>query len=224
MTIPDRMLGPGEEVLVPVYLGAPDRIKGLQFTLQADPHFVEISGIEFGLADQNHILWTEGNSETLNLSWDAGYSNILDLPGGSVPPLLTLKLRAVQAAPLSRALRLDQRGISPEAYLENLSGYETKPLALDYHSALVDRLVLLPPVPNPAGAFTTVQWTLPREGEAYLELRDSWGRVCAQLQERFYAGTHTWTIERSQVPGPGLYILTVRAMGQWQSQKVLFIE
>ncbi|MBK8654388.1 MAG: hypothetical protein IPN20_10885 [Haliscomenobacter sp.] len=224
LRLQDRMLTPGEDVLVPVYLGDPERTKGLQFTLQADPQLVEITGLEYGLASQNHLFWTEEHPETLNLSWDAGYSNAPDLHDGSVPPLLVLKLRAVQAVPLSRALRLDQRGLSPEAYLESLSGYDTEPLALDYRSSLAGRFVLLPPVPNPAGAYTTVQWMLPQEGEARLELRDSWGRVCAQLQKQFYAGSHTWTIERSQVPGPGLYIVTVRALGQWQSQKVLFIE
>ncbi len=224
LTMQDRVLVPGEEVLVPVYLGDPQHTMGVQFTLQSDPNLVEITGLEYGMAGQEHVLWTEENPESLNLSWDAGRSNSQDSQNGEGQPLFVLKLRALQPAPLSRALRLDQRGIAPEGYLGNSSGYETKPLELDWGSSLTGRFVLLPPVPNPAGAFTTVQWALPEEGEVHLTLRDPWGRVYAQRHQWFYAGAHTWTIDRSLVPGPGLYVLTVRAMGQLQSQKVLFVD
>ncbi|MEY4135156.1 MAG: hypothetical protein ACOYOO_05045 [Saprospiraceae bacterium] len=221
LTVPELDLVPGMEAEIPVRLGAAFPAEGCQFALYIDPDKVRVEDLRYGQARAEHINMDGTPQGWLLLSWD----NRQPVPDKGQDVLLLLKVRARSAGRLSEALRLDHRMLAPEAYISTPWGQlEKTEMRLRFVQPATTKPTLHPIVPNPAAAQAKIRWTLPAATETRILVRDAWNRSCMEFRQVLPAGEHVLELQRSQLPAPGIYFVTMEAGPHIFSQKIIFLE
>lgn len=222
LIVPAVDLMPGMEVELPIRLeGASSPAEGCQFALYIDPEKLQVEELVYGKARAEHINAAGISEGWLLMSWDNRhpvYDNEQEI-------LLRLRVRAVSAGPLSAALRLDHRYLTPEAYTYAPWGHlEKMNLGLRFELPAGVKPILHTIVPNPAAAQAKIRWTLPGATETRILVRDAWNRTCVEFRRVLPAGEHALELQRSQLPAPGIYFVTMEAGPFIFSQKLIFLE
>ncbi|MDM7924438.1 MAG: polysaccharide deacetylase family protein [bacterium] len=78
--------------------------------------------------------------------------------------------------------------------------------------------------PNPFNPATTIEFSLPRSGNAELTLMDATGRTVARLADGFHeAGTHRVSLDASGLPG-GVYFYRLNAGSITETKKLVLVK
>jgi outer membrane protein assembly factor BamB len=94
-------------------------------------------------------------------------------------------------------------------------------LRLGHHKGGTDRLALsLGAFPNPFGAVTTLQFTLPQDGHALLTLEGKAGKKRVLLDQYLKAGTHQVTCDGSSL-ARDVYVCRLSCNGETTSKKIM---
>ncbi len=219
LVLPAMELQAGMEVEIPVFLNTP--VEGCQFALFIDPAKLEVLELVHGKAGVQHVNTRELAEGRLMLSWDEPFS----ASALSGEFLLKLRVKARTPGPLSKALYLDPRSMIPESYRKSQEGgLEAVGLGIAFEAPSLVRPVLFPVVPNPAIGRALLRWELSQQSEIRLIVRDAWNRRFVEVHQVFGPGEHTIELQRSQLPAPGMYFVTLEAGGHIFSEKLIFLE
>ena len=178
-----------------------DEVQGFQMTLQFDPALVEVSQIEWGLIQPEHVNESQLDRGLLTISWNAdgddfGLSQ-------SEMTFFGLQLYAVGDGRLSESIGITSRLIKAEAY--GISD-EVRGIALNFTPAAAssEGFFLEQNRPNPFGDQTIIGFQIPESGQVTLTIYDTNGKVVRQYQQYYAAGYNQLLVDAKDIAARGL--------------------
>ncbi len=192
--VEDRQLQNGEQYAIPIDLTPLGSMEGLQLQWIVDASALEIQGISshgFKLEDQMVNL----RPEDVRLSWSA--------PQAINGAKLILTVRALKETLLSTALSLGQ-DLSPEVVI---SDEDSQTLALKFTRGepKIGQFVVDQNVPNPFEDRTSIQFTLPVQGQVSVMIYDASGRLVSTHRAHYEEGIHQFEIDGRSLPDGFLF-------------------
>ncbi|MEL7424795.1 MAG: T9SS type A sorting domain-containing protein [Bacteroidota bacterium] len=180
---------------------ADDLIQGFQMTLQFDPALVEVTNIEWGLIQPEHVNQSQLDRGLLTISWNAA-TDIYDLSMEEMN-FFGLQFYAVGEGRLSESIGITSRLIKAEAY--GIAD-EIRGLGLNFvpASKTEDGFFLEQNRPNPFGDQTIIGFQIPEAGQVYLTIYDTNGKVVQQYQQYFAAGYNQLLVDAQDIAARGL--------------------
>ena len=213
-TVEDRFLRAGEEVLVPVRSPGTAPLKGWQLALETDPLLAVVTKVE-GLPADNYF-YKDG---LLRLLWfdpqERSFSE-------ADPVVFRVGVRALQPARLSDVLSLNSLIMSPEAYLSDDTGRDTRmPVDLQFREAGAGEVSFFSPRPNPFRQDVTFSFIPAHAGEVRLEIFDLSGKRVYEESTPAEPGYRTLTVSQEQLPGSGVFVYRMIVDGAVFSGRVM---
>lgn len=180
---------------------ADDLIQGFQMTLQFDPSMVEVTEIEWGLVQPEHVNQSQLDRGLLTISWNA--SNEDFGLGMDEMNFFGLQFYAVGEGRLSESIGITSRLIKAEAY--GIAD-DIRALGLNFTPAskTADGFFLEQNRPNPFGDQTIIGFQIPEEGQVTLTIYDTNGRVVRQYQQYYAAGYNQLLVDAQDIAARGL--------------------
>ena len=208
--VTDRMVQPGETI--DVRFQAVETVAGYQFTL-------EYSGLEVlniqpgaGMTLQNFAVFAARNA--LTTSFDAAES--------AGPPEFTLRFRIRQPGHLSRLLHLSGRITPAAAYSPDAAQPSDIGLRFNAMADTSNGFALLPCIPNPFQDKTTIGFHLPKATTATMSVFNATGQVVYRRTIDYAAGSHTLTMDKSDLGETGVFFYQLQTpMGSAVQKMVL---
>ena len=220
IAIEDKSFKAGEEVSVKFNAQQWKEILGFQFALDFDSNILNYKGLENTLLDFNekNINAQDG---TINFSWDQ--FNSVSLNNETV---FELKFIAKANGKLSEVLQLNTKATQTEAFN---SALELMDVSLNFFELKADHIsnefTLLQNFPNPFKTKTTIQFNLPKAGDATLSIFDIEGRLVKTIyKEKLSSGMHEIELLRAEFPANGQLIYRLDSNGFSSSRKMLLVE
>jgi hypothetical protein len=182
MVIGDRLLQPGREYRLPVFVNAATT-GGL---LQLIHPGIEVTGVEAASAEA--VMPYPAPDGSATLSW----------LGASVSgqPAFVLKVRARQAVRLSEALQLS-------AGSRAVNDTEAYALHLDFEASAFGRQVMVSP--NPFREELLVTFTLPASEKVEVRIWNTQGQIVLVQSHSGFEGVNQWALPAHQLNTPGTY-------------------
>ncbi|PHI21639.1 hypothetical protein CEQ90_02170 [Lewinellaceae bacterium SD302] len=228
LQIPQVEMSPDE--IIEVQIPQPRHLLGFQTTLELDED-LELVGIDFGTASEGDFNLTYAENGLIGV---AHVNQPLDDESAELP-LLTLHLKAHRKASLDELLRLSDRLVVTEAYVDETGFPTVTDLALDFKVAVEEtaggETVEVPQLrveqnhPNPFNDRTRIDFYLPGEVEVLLTIHDQQGRVLLKKGFLGQAGLNTQEINRDELGlATGLLYYTVATGQQTITRKMLLVQ
>lgn len=212
----DKILTPGQEVTIPFVADLNDLL-GYQFTLQFDTDALELSDMEFGIAQVENFGWRFTNEGFITTSWNK--TGTAQLSGEA--RLFSLTFKAKTTGKLSDYLHIGQRYTAAEAYDE--SG-EVQNLELSFGEIADAReFTLLQNIPNPFADATIIPFYLPKAARIKLQVFTSDGRLAYETEGNFDGGYQQIEVSRSQLQGAGVYAYTIEMEGKRLIRRMILL-
>lgn len=176
-----------EEITVLIQTPDLGGLKGFQFTLDANPAFLQLQSVEPGSIPVKFIAQTVQNRVTA--SW---YSTAAI---NGVQTVFIVKFKTLQGGTLSSSLEINSSLTQAEAYDATLQvmGATLEFQQSEARSNFVktgEQAQLFPVSPNPTSGPVAAAFYLPADGEATLSLYNLSGQLIATQSGFFQAGTH----------------------------------
>ncbi|MBX2819420.1 MAG: metallophosphoesterase [Rhodothermaceae bacterium] len=115
---------------------------------------------------------------------------------------------------------IDENGQQVDRFIIN----KFTDVSVDLLSDKPETFELGPPSPNPVNSTTTIQYHIPQDAHATLDVYDLLGRRVMSLVDRFhYIGSYTATVDVSSFPA-GRYLFVLNTNGQRKSQQVTIVK
>lgn len=195
----DRWLQAGEEVLVSFRLDESAVLNGWQLALQADPALLQVLGVE-GLEAENYLL----NGNDIRALWFDAASQVFQ-KGQQV---LTLRIKAIQPARLSQALKLNMSGLPAEAYRPD--GPERSALYLYFSPQISSSATFLGTAPNPFSTETGFNLEVKESASALLEIFQLNGQLVYTGAYDLEPGSQTIRVGATALPEEKMFVYRLR--------------
>jgi hypothetical protein len=217
LTLPDLMLGQGQQAEIAFQLNSPGQWSAMQWELRYDPEQLDITDF---LTEMPNLQQHEADMGfaaapgSLRFLWAGAES--LPLPAGEA--LFSIRLRALQTVQTSEALSLGD-GIERLGIRDG----EQAAISLEFRSVGQPQGAgaIYPPQPNPTGGSARIPMWLEQPGTAQVELSDAAGRrVWAQRQD-LDSGMQWLQIPAEAMPQPGVYFWRAAVGGLSAQGKLL---
>jgi len=213
----DQIFSSGKEVRVDIITPDLASLAAFQFTLEFNPEFLALTGIESDLVPADYI---QASDNHITAGWHSAAMLDPNVQGKNIRlRTFTLVFNTLQKGVLSEVLHMNSAVADAEAYTR---GLQTLPATLEFLSDPVSKEgpAFLSVRPNPVTDRFTATYYLPEAGETTLRLTDATGRVLQTIQvdrERGYNETEF------EVTGanPGLLFLRLDGPGGSDLQKVM---
>ena len=180
---------------------ADDLIQGFQMTLQFDPALVEVTDIEWGLIQPEHVNQSQLDRGLLTISWNASNQDF----GLSMDEMnfFGLQFYAVGEGRLSESIGITSRLIKAEAYGV---ADEIRGLGLNFAPASTSEegFFLEQNRPNPFGDQTIIGFQIPESGQVTLTIYDTNGKVVSRYQQYYAAGYNQLLVDAQDIAARGL--------------------
>ncbi len=221
--VTDRSVAAGEEIEVPVTARNFDAISSYQGTINYDEKALEPIEMTKGelndFGKDNYFVRENG---TINTLW-------YDYRGASVKDeatLFTMKFKVLKNTTLSGALRMSSESTPAEAFLV---GNERMNLDLTFKGnlsavAAASEFSLLQNKPNPFSDATLINFQLPEATSATVRIFDMSGRVVKTYNCDCVKGMNELRIEKTSLPGTGVYYYQLSTSTQTASKKMILID
>jgi large repetitive protein len=190
-------------------------LSGLQFTLKFNPAMVElkdINGLDIDLND-NNLGMTRINDGIITFSWNK--DNSVD-----VSQLLKLTFLAKQDGNTSDLLNINSALTKAEAYNQDLDVMNIAIRSV----ASENGFDLYQNTPNPFSATTSISFTIPQASNVNFKIYDVTGKVLKLINKDYTAGTHTITIDKTQLGQSGVLYYQLKAGQNIATKKMVVIE
>lgn len=211
----------GEIRTVPIWINQPEQLLALQFTLEANPAFLELieaeAGNLSGVSAANFGLnqLAEGR---LTASWfrseQPSEDNIL----------IHLKVRAKKAIRLEEALRITSVITSAEAYVETGFGVQQQQPTLQFTQSKVDAFQLHQNIPNPFQGETVIGFDLPKASAATLTIYTTSGMVVKVVQGDYAGGYNQIHLNSKDLGGTGVFYYRLETATDAGTRKLIIVE
>jgi len=194
-------------------------IAGFQFTvnLPLDVEILEIiPGVLPNMSDANFGLnrIAEGMITT---SW--ANANGVDLSNDEV--LFTLKVRASSSANVSDILAINSTVTSAEAYDNELTVMDVRPLFI---GTSVEEMALLQNSPNPFSSETTIGFNLPKAGAATLKVMDISGKTLKVVTGEYAKGYNQVQLSAGDINATGVLYYELISSNESLTKKMVVIK
>ncbi|MEQ8703112.1 MAG: SdrD B-like domain-containing protein [Phaeodactylibacter sp.] len=217
----EQPLQKGTQVRVPVSAPSDEPVYGYQFSMNFDTEVLELSGVEYGLAQENSLGLYDAANGLITASW---YDEELMADGGTTggPVLFTLVFDVVgaQVPTLSKALEVNSSVTLAEAYSRDGR-------LLDVDLNFVQGDVAQAPFrlyqnrPNPFQRGTVIGFDLPEAGTAVLHIFDLNGRLLKTYEGDYAAGYNEVQLQRDELPATGVFYYRLQMNGQVATRKMI---
>lgn len=216
LLIEDQVFQAGDWLEVPVRV--PSDLDAAWFELEFNPQVLEMSGIDYGLAQAENLNLKETPNGSIRVVWNknvATYSTTLS------NTLFTLRFHAVQAAQLREALGLSERhssALAPQTNRHNTG------LALQFVDAkLPDGFALYPNAPNPFREETVLSFQLPETTVGTMRIYDLTGKLLWQKRGEFAQGHNQLTVTRASLAAEGVLLYTLETPTHQATGKMIVL-
>ena len=201
----------GADVVATLIAPELSTILGFQFTIFADPNFLELQSVEPLLTER--VAAYPAQNQTA-VSW---YTH----PGENTGerPVLTLKFKALRNGSLKQAIQINSAVTKAEAYNTD---QKTMGVALQFVQPSIQsqQAVLLPVSPNPATGPVAASFFLPESAQITLSLSNLNGGSVSDLSGYYEAGWHQVQLPiGAQVSG--MYFLRLQSPFGSEAQRVM---
>ncbi len=219
----DRLANQNEIITVPFRFG--DDVAGLRafsLSLDLDPASWSIMGISKGKFHRDGVFEAvvpeEDQHGSIAITWFAQSDR-------SFTPddiLFEIELKALRADILSRSLSLAADLNSPTA-ISVSEGLQSVRLDLQRGNQVLQP-ILMQNAPNPFQQETTIEFYMPANGTASLEIRDANGRVVWHSNGEYLTGYQRITVDRNELGVGGLLFYQLVAGDHSITKKMLVID
>ena len=227
----DIHLEKGNIYTIPLTINNLNNLAGLQYTLEANPDFLEIIELEYtetanelGMKD-NNFGFTKQAAGVLTSSWVNIYKNTT----AQNAHLFNLKVKCLKSTRLSNVFNINSAIIKAESYFQKgtempiTSDFKIKFKATDNNKKDVE---LLGNFPNPFQTITTISFVLSKPASGKITIVDAIGRILKVVAGEFEYGVNEVTLQKSDLSvrsGTLIYQLELEGMQQ-KTGKMLLIE
>ncbi|MCB0638602.1 MAG: T9SS type A sorting domain-containing protein, partial [Lewinella sp.] len=211
----DALLQAGETYELPLRAQDLAVVDGFQFTLDVDHSLVALTDVRPGLLGADQLGKVLRDRGWLTASWNRTDA----LPMDEV--LFTLVLRPRQTVRASEAITLGSAFTAAEAYTSG--NRSLMDVDLHFYQRAAAGMELFQNFPNPLTDQTVIPFTLPREGEATIEIFDWTGRRVLTIRDQFIQGYNQVRIDRAQLQS-GVYAYVLRFNGEQLSKEMVVLE
>lgn len=191
---------------------------GMQMTIQFDPTVFRYENIQAGSialsADMINDL--RANQGRISICWSGPENIEID----TEQPLFTIVGTSFDEKVLN-AFRLDESGLSPEAY--NVAG-DTYTLELQRSMDLSSKFELFQNIPNPFNDVTHIRFSTPIRDEAVLSIYDVSGRVIFKKVIDAEEGLNEITITEDELGANGVLYYRVESSGFTATKRMILIQ
>lgn len=200
---------------------ADDQIQGFQFTLQFDPAKVEVSHIEWGVIQPEHVNESQLGRGLLTISWNADDKDY-GLSQNEMS-FFSLQLYAVGDGRLSESMAITSRLIKAEAYG---MADEIRGLGLNFAPATTttEEFFLEQNRPNPFGDQTIIGFQIPESGQVTMTIYDTNGKVVRQYQQYYAAGYNQLLVDAKDIAARGLLYYKLETDQYAATKKMVILE
>lgn len=208
----DATIRKNQTVRIPIYIGDPHTIHGLQLNLAL--RGLTYQGIESSVfaADEIQSYYKD---DQLKISVASGKSHkTKDIP------LFYLIVNANQEIKLSKSLSMagDENNFTSEIYGENLTANRIK---LNWSST---EFKLYQNRPNPFTDVTIVDFYMPGESVVSLKVLDMQGRVLSTQMKAAAKGLNQWSIAQDLFKSAGIYYYKIESVHGVHSNKMILVK
>ncbi len=206
----------GQHIDIPVRAAFSGRLYGWQHTLHLSG--VSYTGIKPGIipiAENMLHFNTQGM-----LAVSADYPKGVHVSEGDI--LFYISLVGEKSGVLKDMISTSDN-IIPEIYL---NGTQTvKPLTVMWNEAGDSNMLsLIGQAPNPWKDNTTIRFMQPEAGYTKIKIKDAAGRTVISDISPYEAGENAFTLTRSEIPLPGIYVIEFRFDNQLVTNKFVVID
>ena len=220
LILDDAHLQAGESMEVSVHLRDDKALSGMQFTLEWLDEMIEITPIirDGELVREDHLGTKALEQGYLLTSWTS--VDGMDQHLAKDVKMMSFTVKAKTAVRLSDVMTLNHTMLSPEAY----SGIEMHPVSLQFEGE-VDQpdfeFKLEQNYPNPFRESTAIRYWLPTSDNVRIVVQDVSGKSVFVQQRPSDAGWNEWTLDRSGIEAPGIYMYRLESSGGTATRKML---
>jgi hypothetical protein len=212
----------GGTVIVPLVLNEDMEAAGFQFTLSYDTdklRFVDWTADVAGSFGDLQFSAVDAEKGVLYFSWDnetLHARNAGDLLGNLV-------FRAVASGYLSEAMSFGKRPLRPQVYDHSLSA---SPLQLVFGAERnkATGLHWVNVYPNPFSSECQIAFVAPVAGNVEAQVMDINGRIVSRAAFEAIQGNNDWIIKGDQLPGAGVYILSLTFGNETLHRRVVMMD
>ncbi len=210
LQLEDQWLEAGQVYALPVTVKDIASMGGFQFTMEAATEMVELHTVRPAFLTEAQFSTAQLANGYFTVSWNQ--SGQIQ-PGNREELLFNIVLKARQTVRLSEVLGLMSRPTAIEAF--TLS-QERMDMHLQFTSTTTNPVVvtsgieelaaeLLQNYPNPFADRTTLQFYLPRAGQATIVIHDMDGRVLRTIDQSYGAGYNSLQLSAAGMPNGNLF-------------------
>jgi hypothetical protein len=212
----------GGTVIVPLVLNEDMDAAGFQFTLSFDTEklrFADWNADEAGTFGDLQFSAVDAENGMLYFSWDnesLSARNAGDLLGNLV-------FRAVASGYLSETMSFGKRPLQPQVYDYSLS---VSPLQLVFGAERnsASGLHWVNVYPNPFSSECQIAFKAPAAGNVNAHIMDINGRIISSASFNANQGNNEWIIKGEQLPGAGVYILSLTFGNETVHRRVVMMD
>jgi hypothetical protein len=140
------------------------------------------------------------------------------ISGGEI--IYTIEAEVLIDGYLSEMLTLSE-GLESEMYTEGLN---TENIRIEWQTVTSSPFVLDGVKPNPWQSHTSLDFTIPQEGQVLCQIRDLTGRVVYRTESNFTKGSHQILIHKSDLGVSGLYLFELVYNQETVTGKMILID
>lgn len=215
LKIANQVIEAGDFIEVPVQLPTP--VEAAQFELNFDANVLEMTGLQYQLAQAENLNLNKAKAGIIRVIWDA------DLQTYSTTPntLFTIRFRAVQTAQLREALHLNEQHL--RAIAQQKDGTQSS-LALQFSTGQsTEAFALYPNAPNPFRDETVLSFRLPEASRGTVSIYDLTGKLIWQQSGNFAKGLNKMLITRASLNADGVLLYTLQTEDHHASGKMVVL-
>ncbi|MBL7781219.1 MAG: T9SS type A sorting domain-containing protein [Saprospiraceae bacterium] len=187
--VPDKQVQEGEEFIATLNADMP--AEGFQFTLHSDELDIQEVLPGAGMRAEQFALFPSKNALAVACETRGRAS-------------FALRMKSRRSGSLQNLLRLDSDITRAEAYLPTEGGMESARVALRFVPTS-DDFQVFQNQPNPAGGYTDIPFSLPRDSEFTLTILDAAGRSVYSTSGQGKKGLQTLHVDLSGIESGVLY-------------------
>ncbi len=232
ISIPDNIVQPDEEIVVPISVDGFLNMVGMQFTIKWDSSVLEYSDVGGfnleGLGSTN--FGPPDPVDRLTVSWFTFVIGGISAPDGTT--LFEITFKTVGQHSDTTSIDIDE--VMPVEFID--SNYQPLDVTVDkgfvqvddpnstYHKLNTPLAQLQPAFPNPFAKNVSFPVLLKEPRELNLRIFDRFGREIYFLKNVYPSGAHLLTLDRKHFSGEGIYFYSIQIDENIFSDRLFFIQ
>lgn len=216
LEIDDADLAAGDVVAIPVTATNMEGVVGLQSTFSFNPANLIFEGMDAGALNVSEFNLGLQNADNGYVSFSWNDINGVTTTADDV--LFELIFTVIDDAVLSEQFFLSSAQTASEAYTSTM---ESVDLDLTFRGSDINEFVLYQNIPNPFAESTDIRFNLPAATDVTLSVYDVAGKVLLMNTSNYEGGSHTITLNSSDLLSTGVMYYKLETAYGTASRKMI---